>query len=44
MSRKIVMFNPVNQIKIVTTQEFKRNWERLGFVESSKIILFSQAS
>lgn len=37
MSR-IVMFNPSNNIKIVTTKEFENKWKNLGFIVLTNFI------
>lgn len=42
-NRKVVMFNPVNNVRITTTKEFQKNWEKLGFVVTDKVILFQMA-
>ena len=42
-SNKVVMYNPTNNVRITTTKEFQRNWEKLGFIVTDKIILFPLA-
>lgn len=40
---KIVMYNPRNNVKIITNSDFKSKWEKLGFVETPNVILFRMA-
>lgn len=42
-SNKVVMFNPINNVRIITTKEFQKNWEKLGFIVTDKVILFQLA-
>lgn len=40
---KIVMFNPKNNVKIITNQCFQPKWEKLGFVPLKNVTLLRMA-
>lgn len=34
--KKVIMYNPKSEVKIVCTEKFKSSWEKLGFAELAK--------
>lgn len=42
-SNKVTMYNPKNNVIIVTNESFQSHWEKLGFVIVDNIVLFRMA-